>query len=182
VEQKSVRLFFALLLCSLAFVPRAAAQSSRKSHEDCRADWPPYFAEGQKEHEAAYWACRLGVATGTVKTWQASPGLIADIQMATINKSEFVFIERSEGTMHCYNFEVLLKTAGGWREVWVDSSDDYCMVHCPAIKMRIVGSQLLLDLPSSSDPDCRRMFVGRKYVWNGKTFRAAATPLHDRKP
>ena len=97
--------------------------------------------------------------------------MIADIQLVTIDKEEFVFIERMEGSMHCYNFEALRKTAKEWQQVWENAEDDYCVMSCPAIKMRVTGSRLLLEMPNSSDRDCRRMFQRRAFLWNGKTFK-----------
>jgi hypothetical protein len=54
--------------------------------------------------------------------WQGPPGRIVDMLLATIEKDKFVFIERLEGTMHCYNFTALKKTSRGWEQVWEKAS------------------------------------------------------------
>jgi hypothetical protein len=75
--------------------------------------------------------------------------------------------------MRCFSFAVLKKSSKCWEEVWEDAGDGYCMMKCPGIDMRIFGSRLVLEVPKSTDPDCKDMFDRKEFLWDGKTFRPA---------
>jgi len=83
------------------------------------------------------------------------------------------------GTMRCFSFSALKKTKSGWEQVWEDSAEEYCMMRCPGIEMKILGSRLLLEVPKSSDPNCKQMFERKEFIWNGKTFRPVAEARQD---
>lgn len=84
--------------------------------------------------------------------------------------------------MRCFSFDVIKKTSNGWERVWEDAGEGYCMMKCPGIEMRIFGSRLVLEVPKSTDADCRDMFDRKEFVWDGKTFRAATDHALGVKP
>jgi hypothetical protein len=109
-----------------------------------------------------------------VKIWQQTAGvsgMIQDILPGTLGNLDFVFVQQMEGSMHCYSFSALKKTSKGWEQVWEETGDDFCMVTCPPIRMRILASHLVLDLPKTSSANCKHIFDTKKYLWTGKTFK-----------
>ncbi len=168
------------MLSCLTFPPRTFAQTVGKSQFDCDKleprNWKGGSIEEMRGEEAAYWGCRMGVPAETVKQWQQAsdaPDRIDGIRIGAVDKQELVFIRRMGGTMRCCSFSALKKTSKGWEQVWEEYGDEYCMMRCPGIEMKILGSRLVLDAPKSSDADCKNMFYRKEFVWNGKTFRPA---------
>ncbi len=183
-----LRVFAFLVLSCIAFAPVSFAQTAGKSPQDCDklgpSTWKGGSLEEMRQQEAAYWGCRMAVPSETIKQWQqASDELdpITAIKIRTVNKQELVFVERMGGTMRCFRFSALEKTTKGWEKVWGDSGDEYCMIKCPGIVMRIFSSRLVLDTPKSSDPDCKQMFHKKEFIWDGKTFRPAPERAQDGK-
>jgi hypothetical protein len=173
--------FSFLVLSCLTFAPASFAQTGAKSPNDCDKlgprTWKGGSIEESRTQEAAYWGCRMSVPTETVKQWQgASNALdrIDRIKIGTVGKQQLVFIQRMGGTMRCFSFSALKKSDNAWKQVWEDGGDEYCMMKCPGIEMNIFGSRLVLEVPKSSDPDCREMFQRKEFFWDGKTFRPAA--------
>jgi len=184
--------FFAVAL--LIPSARLFAQNPQKSHEDCLklvpGDWGPNFGEEWKQHEAVYWGCRLGVPLETIRQWQHfSSGMIQDLIQVTIDNGQIVLIESMEGSAHCFNIGALRKTAKGWEQIWSPSSNpdsmDYCTLACPAIRMRVYGKNLTLELPATSDPkedqtfSCKRVkWQTETYHWDGQTYQSATAHSH----
>lgn len=165
----------------LLLAPLSFGQTHSASSTDCDklgpSTWKPGSVEEMHTQEASYWGCRMGVSPETVRQWQkasGAPDRIANIEIGAVDGHEFVFIERMGGTMRCFSFSALKKVGAGWEEVWTDAADEYCMMKCPGIEMKVFKSQLLLMTPRSSDPDCKQMFHRRGFFWDGKTFRPRA--------
>jgi len=117
----------------------------------------------------------MGLPAATIKQWQQAsdePDPILEIKLFAMNGQEFVFIERMGGTMRCRSFTALKKTGKRWEKVWDEYGDKYCMV-CPEIKVRILGSHVVLEVPKSTDPNCEQLFHKKEFIWDGKTFRPA---------
>ena len=171
-----------LMLSCHTYAPRTFAQTVGKSQSDCDKLGPrTWKAAGSieeiREREAVYWGCRMGLSTATIKEWQQAsnePDPISGIKIFSINKQEVIFIERMGGTMRCRSFTALKKTSKGWEEVWHEYGDEYCMV-CPEIKIKTLGSHLVLEVPKSTDPNCEQLFRRKEFIWDGKTFQPAAS-------
>lgn len=181
--------FFFLVLACLTFAPGAWAQAGAKSPTQCDKlgprTWKASSVEEMRFQEAVYWGCRMDVPAETVMEWQqASNGAdrIERIKIGSIEKQELVLIQRMGGTMRCFSFSALRDTRDGWKEVWEDDSDGYCMMKCPGAEMKIFGSRLLLEVPKSSDPDCKDTFQRKVFIWDGTTFRPAADHAVSDKP
>ena len=182
--------FYALLLSFFPLALGSFAQTGERSLQDCDKLGPrTWTATGSveeiREQEAVYWGCRMELPTETIKQWQRAsdaPDPIDRIKIINMDKQELVYIQRMGGTMRCFSFSALKKTSKGWEQVWEESGDEYCMMKCPGIKMGIVGSRLVLDVPKSSDPDCKKMFHRKEFIWDGKTFRPAPEGPQGGKP
>lgn len=177
VKQCGLRLLLFVLFCT-PFAQRLCAQTPARSDSDCRKlvprDWGSNFGEEWHQHEAVYWGCRLGAPPEAVKEWRETAqitGMIQNVVRGAIDKQDFIFLEQVEGTMRCYSFYALKKGSTGWEKVWEEASDSYCMMTCPPVRMRILSSYVLLNLPNSSSLECRHRFDRKKYLWNGKTFQ-----------
>lgn len=175
-------LFSCVALSSFfTFAVGSFAQTGGESPRDCDKlgprTWKAGSIEEMRTQEASYWACRMGVPTETVRQWQQAsnaPDRIDRIKIGIVDKQELVFIQRMGGTMRCFSFSALKKTSKGWEEVWEDNGEGYCMMKCPGIEMKIFNSRLALEVPKSSDPDCKQIFQRKVFIWDDKTFRPAA--------
>jgi hypothetical protein len=175
-------LLLIVLFCGcLAFSPSVCAQTSGRSEVECRKqlprNWGPNFGVQWRQHEATYWGCRLGVPGESIKEWRNIAdvsGAIQNILIEEMDKEEFVFIEQVEGSLRCFSFSALKKTAKGWEQVWSEASDDFCVATCPPIEMKFVGSSLVLMSIKSADPQCSRLSRRTRYSWTGKTFERVA--------
>ena len=180
--------FFFLVLACLTFAPGAWGQTGAKSPTQCEKLGPHTWKGSREEmrfQEAVYWGCRMDVPGETVMEWQqASNGAdrIERIKIGSVEKQELVLIQRMGGTMRCFSFSALKNTSDGWKEVWEDNGEGYCMMKCPGVEMKILGSRLVLEGPKSSDPACKDIFQRKVFIWDGKTFRPAADHAVGGKP
>jgi hypothetical protein len=180
-------LSFWVLSC-FTFAPGIFAQTGAKSPQNCDKlgphTWKGDSIEERRDEESAYWGCRMGLPTATIKQWQQAsdePDPIRGIRILRMNEQELVFIERMGGTMRCRSLTALRKTSKGWERVWDEYGDEYCMV-CPAIRIKILGSHLVLEVPKSTAPACEQLWRRKEFIWNGKTFRPADEHREDGKP
>jgi hypothetical protein len=179
VKNRLLVKFVAFLPIYLALAPSILAQAGGKSQQNCEKVGPHTWKHGSieemSEQEAVYWGCRMGLPTATIKQWQQAsdePDPISEIKLFTMNKQEFVFIERMGGTMRCRSFTALMNTGKGWEKVWDEYGDMYCGI-CPELRIRILGSRLVLEVPKSTDANCEQLFHRKEFIWNGKMFRPA---------
>jgi len=189
MKSSKVRVFYLLSLSCLTFPLGVFAQTSSKSTSGCDKFGPRTWKVGSIEairtQEAAYWGCRMNVPTDTVKQWQQAsdePDRIDRMKIGTVGRQELVFIRRMGGTMRCFSFSVLRKNRQGWEQVWEDYGEEFCMMKCPAIEMRISDSRLSLQVPKPPDPDCKQMFHQKEFIWDGQSFRPAAEHALGGKP
>ena len=100
----------------------AVGQQKARSHEQCiqkvPGDWGPNFRQSWHQHEARYWACRLGVPVETVEGWQKAAGevdeIAEDVQLVTVDGKQLVIFVEMAGTAHCFNVKVLHREAASW--------------------------------------------------------------------
>jgi TonB family protein len=141
--------------------------------------------EERRFQEAVYWACKMDVSAETVMEWQQashSADRIERIKIGSVEKQELALIERIGGSMRCFTFSALKDTSDGWREIWEDDREGYCMMKCPRIEMNIFGPRLVLEVPKSSVPNCKDIFARKVFIWDGTTFRPAADHAVGGKP
>lgn len=193
----------AIVLLNLVLTTAAYCESSGKSHQECLkrlpSSWGRNFGEEWRKNEAAYWACRLGVATETVQVWQTAAdvrGMIQDLLPATIDNQSVVLVEEIQGTAGCHFFKALRQTDGVWHEVWrlpqgkTEPPMRYCTLACPAIRMRVYDEELILEVPGTSDPNedvtlsCKHVvWQKERYQWNGRAFdKLLILPLMEESP
>lgn len=173
-----MRAFFLLVLFCFALSPCLYGQTVGHSHEECiklvPGNWGPNFGEEWHQRETVYWGCRLGTSAETIRVWQQAAnvsGMTQDIIPTTIEKQEIVLIEQMEGTMRCYDFLALKKTAKGWEQIWSLGGDEYCTAPCPPVRMKTFGAYLTLESPIASDDKCQHVsWRKEQFLWNGKTF------------
>src|SRR5437660_2998326 len=180
-----------LLVLIMVAVRNLYSQKARKSHEQCLklvpGDWGPNFGAEWHDNEARYWACRLGETPDTVRTWQKVAGIegfMQDIVIASIDGTPVVLIEEIQGTAYCHIFTALSKAAGTWRRIWDgperlpgEDEGQYCTANTGAIKVRVRGKELTLEIPDCVDANpepnakCEHVtWTTENYRWDGKTF------------
>jgi hypothetical protein len=177
-----------LVISCLSFAASGFAQTDGKLPTNCEKlgsrTWKGSMEE-RRFQEAVYWACKMDVSAETVMEWQQashSADRIERIKIGSVEKQELALIERIGGSMRCFTFSALKDTSDGWREVWEDDREGYCMMKCPRIEMNIFGSRLVLEVPKSSGPDCKDIFAKKVFIWDGTTFQPAADHAVAGKP
>jgi hypothetical protein len=167
--------------------PLAVSQQAAKSHEQCiqevPGDWGTNFAQSWHQHEARYWACRLGVSVETVQAWQGAADerdeMAQDVELVTLHGKQLVVFLTIVGTAHCFDLRILHRTGDDWGLLWKlpRNIKGTCTGSCPAVRANIDGDNLVVGVPSPASNErqtisCKAV-EWRKYTfrWNGSTFQ-----------
>lgn len=157
-----------------------------QSHEQCLqkvpGDWGTNFGESWHQHEARYWACRLGVSQKRVQEWQKAADerdeMAHDIQLVTVNGAQLVVFVTMAGTAHCFDVRVLHREGNDWGLLWKLPRDieDTCTESCPAVRVNMHKNTLAVAVPvPASNEDqtvsCKDVrWRSYAFRWNGSIF------------
>lgn len=180
--------FFGLTtpLTSQAQKPRSAEECAARVPAKTGAEAAPGAPE-QRNGEAIYFACRLGVSEDDVRSWQKQLaqgygegryGQLWDARLTRNKDGEFAILTTIVGTAHCQDIAVMKKSAGDWAKAWqlpdrLPLRLKHCAKGCPLMKVSLDQSGVLsVGIPADSnmEPQLKCRVKWLRYRWDGKTF------------